>query len=431
MDKTYDYLIVGGGIAGLSIAETISRYNKSVLIIEKNKQIGSEASSKHQNWFHVGSLYAILNDFKYMGSAFENLKIIREHYKDFENNNLNLREGEISFKKKGWFNKKKINYLVTSRNDKYFKKFDFLKKISEIIKWEFKIKKFIIRHNSLSKYNWKSSINFFNNKNLFNYSRKKIKKGLIKNTYFDEKTHFTLEGFDTTMNSNLIMNDLFKIFQKNNGEVLVNSEVIKIQKNKVLLKDGRSLQGNKIILANSKNINTLLNKNIVKTKISPIAILKPSLELENFARLSPDNSETFNHLSQIENGDDISIIADGAYSNENDDLMIKENEKKLKEKIINNIYVKNNDLHIYSSHKTEFVDTNNEKRNYLFNIIEIEKNIIIAIPGKFSLCFSLAHKFKELYLNNEKIINITNSQKLNHENDLVSEPYYKRINDKK
>ena len=175
----------------------------------------------------------------------------------------------------------------------------------------------------------------------------------------------------------------------------------------------------------------MLNKNIVKTKISPIAILKPSLELENFARLSPDNSETFNHLSQIENGDDISIIADGAYSNENDDLMIKENEKKLKEKIINNIYVKNNDLHIYSSHKTEFVDTNNEKRNYLFNIIEIEKNIIIAIPGKFSLCFSLAHKFKELYLNNEKIINITNSQKLNHENDLVSDPYYKRINDKK
>ena len=173
MDKTYDYLIVGGGIAGLSIAETISRYNKSVLIIEKNKQIGSEASSKHQNWFHVGSLYAILNDFKYMGSAFENLKIIREHYKDFENNNLNLREGEISFKKKGWFNKKKINYLVTSRNDKYFKKFDFLKKISEIIKWELKIKKFIIRHNSLSKYNWKSSINFFNNKNLFNYSRKR------------------------------------------------------------------------------------------------------------------------------------------------------------------------------------------------------------------------------------------------------------------
>ena len=63
------------------------------------------------------------------------------------------------------------------------------------------------------------------------------------------------------MNSNLIMNDLFKIFQKNNGKVLVNSEVIKIQKNKVLLKDGRSLQGNKIILANSKNINTLLNSN--------------------------------------------------------------------------------------------------------------------------------------------------------------------------
>lgn len=428
MDKTYDYLIVGGGIAGLSIAETISRYNKSVLIIEKNKQIGFEASSKHQNWFHVGSLYAILNDFKYMGSAFENLKVIKEHYKNFKNNNIVLKNGEISFKESGWFNQKKINYLVTSRNNNYFQKFNFLKKISEIIKWELKIKKFIIRHNSLSKYNWKSSINFFNSKNLLNYSRKKIKKGFIKNTYFDEKTHFTLEGFDTTMNSNLIMNDLFTSFQRNNGDVLVNSEVIKIQEHKVLLKDGRTIQGNKIILANSKNVNTLLNRNIVKTKISPIAILKPSLELENFARLSPDNSETFNHLSQIENGDDISIIADGTYSNENDDLIIKQNEKRLKEKIIKNIYIKNNELHIYSSHKTEFLDTKSEKRNYLYNIIEIDRNIIIAIPGKFSLCFSLAHKFKEIYLNNEKIFNNSNTQKLSRKNILVSDPYYKRIN---
>ena len=48
MRKSYDYCVVGGGIAGLSIAETISRYDKSVLIIEKNKQLGLEASSKHQ-----------------------------------------------------------------------------------------------------------------------------------------------------------------------------------------------------------------------------------------------------------------------------------------------------------------------------------------------------------------------------------------------
>lgn len=431
MNKTYDYLVVGGGIAGLSIAETISRYNKSVLIIEKNKQIGSEASSKHQNWFHVGSLYAILDDFKYMGSAFENLKIIEEHYKKFKNNNINLNNSKISFKKKGWFNQKKINYLVTSRNNTYFQKFNFLEKIFKIIRWELKIKKFIIRHNSLPKYNWESSINFFNKKNFFNYSRKKIKKGFIKNTNFDGTTHFTLEGFDTTMNSNLIMNDLFQNFEKNNGEVIVDSEVIKIQKNKVLLKDGRSFQGNKIILANSKNINTLLNKNIVKTKISPIAILKPSLKIENFARLSPDNSETFNHLSQIENGDDISIIADGTYSNENDDFIIKENEKKLKEKILKNIYIKDNVIHIYSSHKTEFVSNNAKKRNYLFNIIEIDKNIIIAIPGKFSLCFSLAHKFKEIYLNNEEIVNNNNFHETIYKNDLVSDPYYKRINDKK
>ena len=41
-NKTYDYIIIGAGIAGLYAAYKIKQMNKnfSILILEKNKQIG-------------------------------------------------------------------------------------------------------------------------------------------------------------------------------------------------------------------------------------------------------------------------------------------------------------------------------------------------------------------------------------------------------
>lgn len=429
MSKSYDYCIVGGGIAGLSIAETISRYDKSVLIIEKNKQLGFEASSKHQNWFHVGSLYAILNNFKFMKFTFKNLEIIDKHYSSFLHNNLNLNNGKILFKKKGWFNKKKINYLVISRNNSFFKKFNFFTKLAKIISWELKIKKFIIRHNSLSKYDWSKNFSLIN-RNILNYSNKKIKKGRIKNTKYNPNTHFLLEGFDTTMNSNLIMRDLYESYVNNNGELLINNEVKSIKNKKIILKNGKIIKANKIILANSKTINEISRKNIVKTKISPIAIIKPSLNIQNFAKLSPDENDTLNHLNQTENGDNISIIADGAYCDEKDVENIKKNEELLKNKILNNIDLKNHKIHVYSSHKTEFIN-DSKKRNYLFNIYEINKSTISIIPGKFTFCFSLAYEFKNKYLKNESLLFTRKPKVKGVDTKIIAKNYYKRIYEKK
>ena len=48
--KSYDWIVVGGGISGISIAEILTREGHSVALIEKNKKLASVASLKRISW---------------------------------------------------------------------------------------------------------------------------------------------------------------------------------------------------------------------------------------------------------------------------------------------------------------------------------------------------------------------------------------------
>ena len=49
----YDYLIIGSGIFGITLAEHLKRYGKSVLIIEKRHHIGGNCYTEEQNGIQV------------------------------------------------------------------------------------------------------------------------------------------------------------------------------------------------------------------------------------------------------------------------------------------------------------------------------------------------------------------------------------------
>ena len=55
--KTYDWIIVGGGIAGISLCEILTREGHSVALIEKNNKLASETTREFHEWVHTGSLY--------------------------------------------------------------------------------------------------------------------------------------------------------------------------------------------------------------------------------------------------------------------------------------------------------------------------------------------------------------------------------------
>ncbi len=54
MNQPFDFLIVGGGVVGCMIARTLSRFEASILLIEKEVDIGMGASSSNSAMVHAG-----------------------------------------------------------------------------------------------------------------------------------------------------------------------------------------------------------------------------------------------------------------------------------------------------------------------------------------------------------------------------------------
>ena len=52
-----DCLIIGGGIAGLAIAKSLVKRYKNIFLIEKNKSLGQEVSSRNSEVIHAGIYY--------------------------------------------------------------------------------------------------------------------------------------------------------------------------------------------------------------------------------------------------------------------------------------------------------------------------------------------------------------------------------------
>ena len=52
-----EYLVIGAGIIGLSIAKRLAEKKKEVYILEKNKKFGLENSSRNSGVIHAGIYY--------------------------------------------------------------------------------------------------------------------------------------------------------------------------------------------------------------------------------------------------------------------------------------------------------------------------------------------------------------------------------------
>ena len=118
--KSYEWCVIGGGIAGIAISEILSREGQSVVLVEKNDKLASETTREFHEWIHTGALYTLvpdrLNTLKFILGAIDDLL---EYYSSFERMNLKptVTGLNIGKNKNDWFSNNYIHfkYRVSGR----------------------------------------------------------------------------------------------------------------------------------------------------------------------------------------------------------------------------------------------------------------------------------------------------------------------------
>ena len=111
--KIFDWIIVGGGIAGISLSEILTREGHSVALIEQKNKLASGTTREFHEWVHTGSLYTLVKDeMKTLKYILRSLDDLLEFYSSFSKMNLQASENglKITNEEKGWFNPNYVNF---------------------------------------------------------------------------------------------------------------------------------------------------------------------------------------------------------------------------------------------------------------------------------------------------------------------------------
>jgi glycine/D-amino acid oxidase-like deaminating enzyme len=111
--------VLGSGIAGLAIAEILSRNGWRITLLDTAPELGGDASRCTQNWFHTGWLYAALPNKAAMLGCARALEFFKRMYDSVlppEILNLARTEGAIGYptSAQGWFSEERVHYLYTT-----------------------------------------------------------------------------------------------------------------------------------------------------------------------------------------------------------------------------------------------------------------------------------------------------------------------------
>lgn len=405
--SVFDYVIVGGGIAGLAIGELFSRSGFRVALLEKNAKICQEASGEHHGWFHFGSLYSIFTNNQFMRTLVGGIDDLIAYYSNFPAMNIRIRsDGKLEFPQGPdmWIRDEPIEYIVSARNDPDFNlgKFDgvkdYLRKLFFLATWELAIKQFISRHQRFHKFDWRSgqASEWVPRAGWLDYSREVISKPTNTDIKLDVDTHFRIIGFDRPMNAMAIITDLLRSFLASGGSLFVNTTVIGFKSDKNdftrILAENREFYARKVIVAAGKWLDQFFGKRLtLKRVVSPLLVVYPPVCPFHFVRLTPFVEKSVNHILHEVDGLHYSLIGGGYFADPDDPEAIRGVEHELVS-MAEKVFPKLTSAEIkqtYVGYKTEVLPKKGE-RNYQYFIREVDKNIFVVIPGKFSLAFSLA-----------------------------------------
>jgi glycine/D-amino acid oxidase-like deaminating enzyme len=377
-----DFAVVGGGIAGLAISELLQRSGASVVLIERNKTLCSEASSEQQGWFHTGALYTALPDQFFFRAMVGNLDDLIDYYQAFPNMNLRVDKHVSSASSEGWFSNRTNFYAYTSCKG---------------VSWKWKIPWFFALQRARRRMSWFENLDASRSLSRQMGKATRPLKYVLHTRSLGVKLNdvaFVLKSRDRAMNTRLIIGNLLQSFLGHGGVIKTETKVRNIERGCVVVDSasGESparISARHIIVATGKE-SASFSPNI-RVVMSPLLVVCPALTDMNFIKMSPDMKDTINHIYHRVNGLDYSLIGNAVYHDqENCTEERQESQRRHIVKEARNIFGDFDDsrAEIYFGCKTE-VTSSSSLRNYLYHIVDRE-TYTLALPGKFSLCFSLA-----------------------------------------
>ena len=387
--KIFDWIIVGGGIAGISLSEILTREGHSVALIEKKNKLASVTTREFHEWFHTGSLYTLLkDDMKTLKYVLGSLDDLLEFYSSFPQMNLKPTEKGLKIigDDKGWFSSNYINFKYRLKNRKL------------ILPWLYAVARSIALIDGIKRHDWlRRRAGILESVTAKYYLP--IIKNLIKILMNNDK-FCHIETTDFTTNSRNLLKDMIAAAEGNGLEIFTNNELLKIENlndNVIAHCSNGKFQAKNMAVCLGGEIEKFSDLKINKS-YAPIGVVKNiNPDTKSFVELDCFKKNCINIITK---GKSFGLIGGISLSKKDEvkkyfDFVIEEHKK-----ISPDIKI----LEQYVSVKNE-ISQKKENRNYLFhiNLSKKYKNVWSVIPGKFTLAFSMAPEFYRIvYKKNPK-----------------------------
>ena len=424
-----DVVIVGGGIAGVAIAEFLARHSHlSIKVLERADQLGTLASGKLEGWFHTGALYSGQDDAQTFINCVNGVEDLINLYAPYfpKQCNVGLKETKTDFftpvvnpNHHGWFQDAPV-YLIHPQADAPEISLSPLK--SDSVQINIQLNRVLGRLEVAygQQHNWLDQSNCLaptyaqvENHENFHCSLRHSTE-MIRNlcrqfdfSYGIEPSNYEIiRSLDCSMNTTTILRDLVAsaLAQGVTFETGVSVEQLLIDRygpiriRSLLCKNQQGfpkrVKANLFIFTVGSGFEPFLSDLQVRARLkrsrSAMVVAYPALVDTNFVRMSTKNRFHFNHFIQNREVGEAqfiySMLADSGYTKDDSDNEVDiEPILDSAERYFGKDKLYSRNLFSYECVKTEFISEEEQKRRYSYWIeSNPESNYMCVLPGKFS-----------------------------------------------
>lgn len=409
--KTYEWAVIGSGIAGISIAEILTRQGHSVVLIEKNDTLASETTRDFHEWLHTGALYTLVPDklvtLRFILGAIDDLI---EYYSVYDRMNLIPTETGLSINKTspGWFDDNYIHFKYRLKGRKI------------TFPWIIGVARSIHLIERIHQHDWLRRragelTPFLDGR----YTRM---SALIKELLASNEIFKMVRTPDFTINSRQLLKDMVSTAINNGLDISAGNKVSYIEKQqgyKLLNGTKENIKVKNVALCSGEGIKAFSDVK-TKTTYAPIAVISNlPKKTKSFVELDYYPKNCINLLTK-ENGFGLAggiSLSDRNKCDEYLDYVIREHQKI-------NPTIK--ELSRYTGLKTE-ITFKNQPRGYLYHIVNTDDGVWALIPGKFTLAFSMAPEFyRRVYKQNPNKHFKANNSNMSS-NNIISNTVWKDV----